>query len=256
MTLDTADCYDSLADHYHLIFENWEVAIQRQAASLSSILELKCGLPKTARILDCACGIGTQALGLAALGFRVSGCDFSTHAVERARLEASRRHLDISFSVANMLDLGCLGESQFDAVICMDNALPHLESTEQLIQAALQIRKHLRPGGFFMASIRDYDRLIEERPVVQGPAFYSDPGGTRIVFQIWEWIDDRRYTFHLYITRKVRTGWETFHTTALYRTVRRSELSEALSQGGLGNAIWLLPHESGFYQPIVLAKTD
>jgi len=107
-----------------------------------------------------------------------------------------------------------------------------------------------------MASIRDCDRLIEERPVVQGPAFYSDSEGARIVFQIWDWIDDRRYTFHLYITRKVKTGWETFHTAVLYRTVRRHELSEALGQGSLGNAVWLLPSESGFYQPIILAKAD
>ena len=122
------------------------MAIHRQAAALSSILELKCGLPKTARILDCACGIGTLSLGLAALGFRVSGCDFSSHAVERAQVEASRRHLDIPFSVANMLDLDCFRDTHFDAVICMDNALTHLESTEQLIQVARQVRKHLRRG--------------------------------------------------------------------------------------------------------------
>src|SRR5215831_20430425 len=87
--MDTAKSYDALARHYHLIFENWEASLERQAAVLSSILELKCGLPGTARVLDCACGIGTQSLGLAKLGFRVHSCDVSARAVERARLEAS-----------------------------------------------------------------------------------------------------------------------------------------------------------------------
>jgi len=256
MAMDTVESYDALANHYHLIFENWEASVERQAAVLSSILELKCGLPSTARILDCACGIGTQSLGLTKLGFRVNGCDVSPRAVERARLEASRKGLDIQFSVANMLDLTCLGDSHFDAVICMDNSLPHLESTEQLIQAAQQIRAKLRPGGLLMASIRDYDRLIEERPVVQGPSFYSDQGYRRIVFQVWDWVDDHRYIFHLYITRQFEKGWQTFHTSALYRAIRRDEVLAALSQARFRNARWLFQAESDFYQPIVLAEAD
>jgi glycine/sarcosine N-methyltransferase len=252
--MDTAQSYDELANQYHLIFDNWELSMERQATALSSILQRKCGLTTTARILDCACGIGTQALGLAKMGFRVSGCDLSPQAVERARLEASRRKVSIHFSVANMLDLTSVGESHFDAVICIDNALPHLESAEQLLQAAEQLRATLRPGGLLMASIRDYDRLIEERPVIQGPSFYSDQGRRRIVFQVWDWVDTRRYIFHLYITRELATGWETFHTSARYRAIRRDEVIAALTQAGFKNGRWLTEAESGFYQPIVLAE--
>jgi 2-polyprenyl-3-methyl-5-hydroxy-6-metoxy-1,4-benzoquinol methylase len=75
--MDVAQTYDDLADQYHLIFENRELSMERQAAALASILQLTCGLSSTARILDCACGIGTQSLGLAKLGFRVIGCDLS-----------------------------------------------------------------------------------------------------------------------------------------------------------------------------------
>jgi SAM-dependent methyltransferase len=256
MTMSTAETYDELADHYHLIFEDWEASIERQAAALNTILQEQCGLPGAARILDSACGIGTQSLGLAKLGFRLDACDVSMHAVKRAEQEASRRSLDIRFSVANMLDLSSLPASHFEAAICMDNSLPHLESHEQLIQAVDQIRARLRPGGVFMASIRDYDRLIQERPVVQGPSFYSDQGQRRIVLQVWDWIDDRRYVFHLYITRELEHGWQTFHTSALYRAVRRDELSEVLHQAGFKNARWLFPEESGFFQPIALAQSN
>jgi SAM-dependent methyltransferase len=254
--MDTAESYDALADHYHLIFEDWEASIERQANVLSSILKTNCALPATAHIFDCACGIGTQAIGLSKMGFLVSGCDVSTHAVARARLEASRRGLDLQFSVANMLDLAFLGDSLFDAVICIDNALPHLESTEQLVQAAEQIHGRLRPEGVFLASIRDYDRLIEQRPVVQGPSFYSDQGRRRIVLQVWDWVDDRRYIFHLYITRESTEGWQTFHTSARYRALRRDELTAALGHSGFRNVRWLLPAESGFFQPIVLADAN
>lgn len=252
--MNPKECYDELASHYHLLFENWEASIERQAAVLGPILERECSRPNTTRVLDCACGIGTQALGLAKRGFRVSGCDVSFRAVERAKLEASQRGLELQLSVANMLDLTCIEDSYFDAVVCMDNALPHLENTEQLIHAVTQMRKKLHPKGLFMASIRDYDHLIKERPIVQGPSFYSDHGDRRIVFQIWDWFDDRRYIFHLYITRETPQGWKTFHTTATYRAVLRDELAAVLRQTGFINARWLLPSESGFYQPIVLAK--
>ena len=79
-------------------------------------------------------------------------------------------------------------------------ALPHLKNTKQLIQAAVQMRTKLRSKGLLVASIRDYDRLIEEKPAAQGPSFYSDEGQRRIVFQVWDWIDDRRYVFHLYLS--------------------------------------------------------
>jgi hypothetical protein len=66
----------------------------------------------------------------------------------------------------------------------MDNALPHLFSEEDLAQAAAQSGKAANRRDV-RGQHGDYDRLIEERPVVQGPGFISDAGGRRIVFQLW-----------------------------------------------------------------------
>lgn len=249
------DFYDDLASHYHLMFEDWEASMARQAAALGPILERACGPAKSVRILDCACGIGTQALGLARLGFRVTGADISPRAIERAHGEASKRGLDVSLYIADMLHVGLVPETGFDAVVCMDNALPHLSCEEHLVEALAQLRTKVRPGGILVASIRDYDHLIEERPVVQGPAFFSDAGRRRIVFQLWDWIDDRRYFFHLYITRDTPAGWQNHHGVSAYRAVLREELTRALEGVGFSEVRWLLPAESGFYQPVVLATT-
>jgi len=253
--MNSAQTYDDLAEHYHLIFEDWDASIERQATVLGTILKQNCGLPASARILDCACGIGTQALGLAKMGFQVSGCDISANAIKRARQEAVQRNLDIDFSVNNMLTLNSI-QGQFDAVICMDNALPHLESVEQLARATQQIRSKLISDGVFIASIRDYERLIDERPAVQSPTFYGNQGSRRIIFQVWDWLDDRRYIFHLYITCESADGWRTFYTSGLYRAIRKDELSAALKDAGFNNVHWLAPQESGFYQPIVLAAAN
>src|SRR5215472_447756 len=166
---DFTQAYDELAAHYDQIFESWEASIVRQAAVLGGILLHECGDRQPIRVLDCACGIGTQSLGLAMKGFDVEGCDISSGAVQRARSEAVKRGLSVPFSVANILQLTAVERSGFDAVICIDNSLPHLESDEQLLQAAKQAHAKLRAGGVFVGSIRDYDHLILERPVIQGP---------------------------------------------------------------------------------------
>lgn len=253
---DTEQPYDELAPYYDQIFENWEKSIARQAAVLGRILHHESGGKSPIRVLDCACGIGTQSLGLAMNGFDVVGCDISSEAIQRARSEASHRGLNIAFLAANMLQLDAIPQSSFDAVICIDNSLPHLESDEQLLQAAQQAYGKLRIGGSFIGSTRDYDRLIVERAVVHGPDFFSDGGRRRIVFQIWDWMDERRYRFHLYITKNDGPTWHTIHFTSTYRAVLRGELDAALRKAGFTNIRWLLPSESGFYQPIFVAQRD
>lgn len=250
---DPKSLYDRLAANYHLIFADWQASINRQASILGPILERECEGASAMRILDCACGIGTQSLGLASRGFSVTGCDFSSASIDRLKSEAMRRGLSIPSFVANMRDLSSVPGRDFDAVICMDNALPHLEDDEQVLQALVQIRSKLAYNKPLMASLRDYDRLLWERPVVQEPVFYRGDGRRRIVHQIWDWIDDRRYSFHLYITCETEQGWENQHYISNYRALLRDELASLLQGAGFGNIRWLFPAESGFYQPIVLA---
>ena len=140
--------YDDLAPDYHLIFEDWERSIARQAAVLATLL----GDAET--VLDAACGIGTQALGLARAGFAVTASDVSAAAVARCAREAAARGLPIRTAVADLrtLDLG-----RFDAVVCMDNALPHLLTDEDLAAACASLHRSLVPGGLLLASTRDYD---------------------------------------------------------------------------------------------------
>jgi SAM-dependent methyltransferase len=246
------DFYESLADHYHLIFDDWDASIARQAAILNSLL--RSALPDAPlRVLDCACGIGTQAIGFAQAGHRVVASDLSPAAVARARREADVRGLAISFCVSDMTSLTEIAEADFDVVAALDNALPHLSAT-QARPAAEAIGAKLRPGGVLIASIRDYDRLIVERPSVQGPAFYGAAGGRRIVHQVWDWLDDQRYAVHLYITVENNGAWRSHHFTSEYRCLLRGELTAALLDAGLEQVQWLMPEESRFYQPVVMAK--
>ena len=249
--------YEELADYYHLIFDDWDSAIERQARILGNLLTSQ-GVKGPLKILDCACGIGTQAIGLAHLGHEVVGSDLSGAAVRRAEREARERGLTIQFCVSDMTSLKEVEECGFDAVVAMDNALPHL-SASQLRQAAAAIRSKLKPDGLLMASIRDWDALIVERPTIQKPVFYGGPGSRRIVHQVWDWAastaEDARYTLHVYITVESEQGWKAHHFVSEYRCLLRGELSAALSNAGFADVRWIMPRESGSYQPIVLARS-
>jgi len=253
---DPTPFYEELADYYHLIFEDWDLSIARQAKTLNSLLISHLG-SSPLHILDCACGIGTQSIGLAQLGHHVVASDLSPAAVHRARNEARQRNLPIQFHASDMTHLKEIEHTGFDAVITLDNALPHLDRL-QLIDATKAIASKLRPNGLFIASIRDYDTLIQEKPAMQKPAFYGPPGKRRIVHQVWDWTgnkEDSRYQMHLYITTQSDQGWRTQHFVSEYRCLLRHEFSTALSNAGFHDIQWLTPAESGFYQPIVLARS-
>jgi 2-polyprenyl-3-methyl-5-hydroxy-6-metoxy-1,4-benzoquinol methylase len=105
------------------------------------------------KILDCACGIGTQALGLAAFGHQVIASDLSQAEVNRAKHEAQIRALDISFHASDMTSLAEIADRDFDVVAALDNALPHL-TADQLSRAVEAVGSKLKSNGLFIASIR------------------------------------------------------------------------------------------------------
>src|SRR5262249_54150417 len=59
-----SDFYDRMASLYHLIFQDWDESIERQAGQLTGILRERWGT-ECRCIVDVSCGIGTQAIGLA-----------------------------------------------------------------------------------------------------------------------------------------------------------------------------------------------
>ena len=115
-------------------------------------------------------------------------------------------------------------------------------------------------AGLFLASIRDYDRLRQERPQSFAPTVIDDAEGRRVTFQIWDWRHDGRgYAFHLYIIRQAApdqppTAQDVHVFTADYWALTRAEVDEALAGAGFGAVRWLEPAESGYYQPVVMGR--
>ena len=245
-----ATFYDDVAEHYHLIFEDWEASMRRQGQAIASMLPLP---DQVGPILDCACGIGTQSLALAQLGFQVDASDLSCAEAARAQREAADRNLPVRVWVDDMRTLEKAPAGHYGAVLCMDNALPHLDSDADVKKALRAMGARLRPGGLLCLSVRDYGPLIRERPKATPPSFFSDATGQRIVFQVWDWLDDRRYVVHLYISRHVGQSWQDHHFIGHYRAISVEEVCALAVSAGFTDVRTRTPAETGFYQPVITA---
>src|SRR5436309_13345065 len=140
--MSVADFYDELAPEYHLIYEDWNKAVPHQGGALDRLVRSR--LPDGQSVLDCSCGIGTQALGLAGHGYKVHGTDVSERALDRARQEAIRRGVDMTSTACDIRDLERL-EGPYNVLISSDNALPHLLTDDEIRLALRAVRCQFRP---------------------------------------------------------------------------------------------------------------
>ena len=242
--------YNNLAAQYDKLFLDWEAATHEQAVILNKLFS-DGGFDKTARILDCACGIGTQAIGLAALGYTVTASDVSDGALAEAIKRAGENGIKIRFKHADFCALSDAFSEKFDIVIAMDNALPHMLTREALESAVRSITGQIDPGGIFVASIRDYDTLLSDKPPYSPPYIHKTEKGQRVSFQTWDWREEHYRLTQYLIDDEGELQISKF--ACEYRAVRREELTKLLLSNGCRKVLWVFPEETGFYQPIVIA---
>lgn len=250
MASSVRDFYDGLAAEYHLVYgDGWDDAVARQGEVLDALIREVHG--DAADVLDCSCGIGTQAIGLALLGHRVVGTDISERSLTRARVEATRLGAEVSFSVADFRDLYGV-DGPFDVVLSCDNALPHLLEPAEIAAALRAMRSKLRDGGLLMVSIRDYD---EERPPPPAPYLVAGPPRRLVVrMHDWDGPDSPLYTVRFFFITETGGGWELAHHAARYRAMPRSELTAAAATAGFDDIIWREADDVGYHQPIMTAR--
>jgi glycine/sarcosine N-methyltransferase len=152
-----------------------------------------------------------------------------------------------------MRNLSTAPINSYDAVIAMDNAIPHLESDEDIETALAAMCARLRSGGIALISLRHYGPLIASRPASTPPSLYLDGKFRRFVHQVWDWQDDRRYIVHQFITVEKLDGWHTRHFVGHYRAIPPSEVAGLAQRAGFDDVRVLAPDETGYYQPVIRA---
>ncbi len=243
--------YDNLASQYDKLFLDWNETVKEQAVILDKLIKDN-GYNSDYEILDCACGIGTQAIGLAALKYKVTASDISDAELVEAKRRAKDNKVDISFAKADFRKLSETFSKKFDIIIAMDNALPHMLTNKDLEHAINSIIGQLSDDGMFIASIRDYDLLLEDKPPYSAPYIYKTEEGQRVSFQTWSWNENNYKLVQYIIDDNENLSINKFECE--YRAFPREELTNLLISNGCRSVEWKFSEETGFYQPIVMAK--
>jgi len=242
-----SDLYDDLAPFYHLLFEDWDASIRRQAAGLDGLIRSRWGRPDHT-VLDVAAGIGTQTIGLAALGYRVLASDRSHPAVCRAAAEASRRHLHIPTCAADFTALPYRSGSA-ELILAADNALPHLLTDAALLLALTEFFRCLAPGGGLLLTVRDYGP-----PPPPGTVEYRPYGWRRwgehdyYVSQEWRW-NGPCYDLRITASRSI-DGRPEHAFEGRYYAIPVAQLAALCRTAGF---VEVERQDGSFYQPVLLA---
>jgi SAM-dependent methyltransferase len=245
----TKDFYDRLAPYYHLLYPDWEASSARQSRGLAFVLN-EFGVEPGSDILDAACGIGTQALGLAQLGYKVTASDLSPAAVTRARKEAIARGLRINCAVADLRQLSRVFRDRFAAVLACDNAVPHLLSDDEISAAFVECRRLLVPGGIFILSVRDYAAIQRRTPDHHSYGSRHVGECTYAAEQIWRW-DGDQYDVTLRLTEERASEPAIVHEfESRYYAVTLSTLEQLLREAGFAR---ILRRDEHFFQPLLVA---
>jgi SAM-dependent methyltransferase len=250
------DFYDRLGPVFHQnMGYDWEAGVRWEGEWLDHFLSEQLRGAGPWSVLDCSCGIGTQAIGLALHGHRVHATDLSPMSVDCARRESTEFGVDITFGVADFRKLSETISDTFDVVISCDNSFAHCLNDDDLAAALTSIKSRLKPGGLLLLSIRDYDALIANKPIFNSQHVQDKPDGRRIVFQVWDWASDgRRYGVHQFLIKENDSGYELKHFETELRALLRDEIMTAVQGAGYEEARWHVPEASGYYQPIVTAR--
>jgi SAM-dependent methyltransferase len=246
--VDSRAFYDQLAPFYHLIYQDWDASIARQAAALDGIIKEHWGGGVTT-VLDVACGVGTQALGLASLGYAVTASDLSLGEVERARREAAARGLRVDLSVADMLEAHDHHKAQFDLVIACDNAVPHLLSDADLLRAFQQFYRCARPGGGCLITVRDYEKEERAGSHVKPYGLRVEGNTKYLVFQVWEFTGEIYDLAMYFVEDKGGADCTTHVMRTRYYAVGIGALMDLLSQAGFADIQRI---DGRFFQPVIV----
>ncbi len=250
----TAKLYDDIADVYSSYYADYAAAVKKQGEDLARIIRARVSVEKP-RVLDCSCGIGTQAVGLALQGCVVEGCDISPKSVAQAERHAAQFGVSgLPLRAADMRQIGSLyPENSYDAVISCGNSLAHLLEQSDIEAVLSGARKLLKKGGVFLAALTDHeDREPRREDQFHDPHIKRDGALKTANYQIWTWLKPgETYVCDDYTVIDTADGTTVKKVSAPFRIWKRAQLFDLAKTQGFADAAWLLPAKTGHHNPIL-----
>ncbi len=223
--------YDKLASIYDY-FVNWDNRLAYELPFLEQQLRTLGEDPSKIRVMDTACGTGRHAIALASHGFQVSGSDLFPEMVSLADANAKAAGEKVTFRTAGFGNISnSFGQpGQFDAVLCLGNSLPHVDSNEDLKKTLLDFKVLLRPGGMLILQMRNFDLVMGEKKRWMEPQTVKDGSTEWLFLRFYDFEADGKIQFNiLSLHRKAKTPWHPQLTSTHLLPIFSEELKANLA---------------------------
>ncbi len=138
-------------------------------------------LPRGAPVLDCACGVGADALALAQRGFKVTATDGSSGMVARARERLARYPGQVSVMQSQWERLPQKLTERFDLAICLGNAIVHNGTRPRMTESLRAIRDVLKPSARVVVDSRNWELMYGSWPRIVPATRVIERHGLRCV---------------------------------------------------------------------------
>jgi ubiquinone/menaquinone biosynthesis C-methylase UbiE len=156
------DAYEGFADRY-----DWMTASNPAREHFFRELFRKHGVSK---VLDCACGTGGDLLMIHGMDVSVCGSDLSDAMLDRARDKTVRAQVDVPLRKADYRELSEQYATEFDAVLCLSNAINEPHEDAETLRALRSMKSVLRSGGILVFDQGQSDATMRN-PVRFDPVF-------------------------------------------------------------------------------------
>ena len=228
--------YETLAEVYDFLIPDDMVTPAGSAAAHDDALA---GLAAGGHVLDCSCGSGLLAVGLAQAGFQVSASDISPEMVERTRALAEAHDAAVETRVCAWDNLTTQGWSrQFDAVLCVGNSLTHAPGRDGRRSALRGMESVLADEGVLVLTSRNWEFQLEHaQSLLVGERIVERDGRRGVVVYDWlptaTWSERHLLDIAVILLDPDGVGVRTHTERLAYWPFTPNELAEDLASAGL-----------------------
>lgn len=218
--------YDELGEKYDMMIR-WKQRLEKETPFFQRLFSEN----RVQRVLDLACGTGHHSRLFHNWGCDVTGVDPSSALLEVAKSKIPDNAENIKFIESDFSAISSNVEGPFDAILCLGNSLPHIDSVESLQRLFTNVLALLKPGGAFVFQNRNYDRLVKHQERFQFPSTYKHADNEQIFFRFNDFEGDKVRFNVVHFTRVGESWIHEVHSTELL-PLKQSEVADILHKIG------------------------
>jgi glycine/sarcosine N-methyltransferase len=218
--------YDQLGEKYDLMIK-WKNRLEREAPFFQRLFSEN----RIKRVIDLGCGTGHHSRLFSNWGCEVTGIDASPELLKVARKNNSDSENAPTFIDGDFSNFSEKVDGEFDAIICLGNTLPHVESKDEMKELLERIIARLKPGGVFVFQNRNYDKLLEKKERFQFPTSCKVADNEQLFFRFNDFEGDK-VRFNVVHFTRVGESWIHEVSSVMLSPWKQNDLSVMMKDIG------------------------